>query len=76
MTENEIFIDALGKRCPRPIIELAKARRSAPPNGIIRIVADDLAFESDVVAWCETTENHLTSFSKEGEVMTALIQLS
>lgn len=75
MPEKEIFIDALGKRCPRPIIELAKARRSAPPNGIIKIIADDLAFESDVAAWCETTENNLTSFSREGGIMTAFIQL-
>jgi TusA-related sulfurtransferase len=76
MSDNIITIDARGKRCPRPIIELAKARRAAEPGSTIHIMADDLAFESDVVAWCETTGNALSEFSKDGEVMTAIIQLN
>ena len=45
-----IQIDSRGMKCPRPVIELAKARRQADPGAIIVIQADDLAFESDVRA--------------------------
>ena len=71
-----IQIDARGMKCPRPIIELAKARRQAAPGSVIVIIADDLAFESDVKAWCETTLNHLESFSTAGETHTARIRLA
>lgn len=63
-------------KCPRPIIELAKAKRQAVSGSFITIVADDLAFESDVKAWCDTTGNRLESFSSDGEVHTARILLS
>lgn len=72
----EVNIDAKGMMCPRPIIELAKARRQASPGTTIRIVADDLAFESDVKAWCETTGNALSSLERDGDVITAAIEIS
>ena len=70
-----IRIDARGMKCPRPIIELAKARRQAPPGATIVITADDLAFESDVRAWCDTTGNALNELSREGDSVVATIQL-
>lgn len=75
MMEKTIEIDARGKKCPRPIIELAKARRAAVEGSTIRIVADDLAFENDVRAWCETTNTTLNDFSRDGKMMTAIIFL-
>ena len=72
---SEIEIDARGMRCPRPIIELAKARRLKLPGTLITITADDLAFESDVKAWCETTGNPLESFTSDGTVHTAKIRI-
>jgi len=71
-----IRIDARGMKCPRPIIELAKARRQAPPGATIVITADDLAFESDVRAWCDTTGNVLGELSRNGESVVALIRLT
>jgi TusA-related sulfurtransferase len=75
MHESPILIDARGLKCPRPIIELAKARRLHPPGRILEIRADDMAFESDVRAWCETTGNLLLSLAKEGECAVARIEL-
>ncbi len=72
---DPIRIDARGMKCPRPIIELAKARRQAPPGSIIVITADDLAFESDVRAWCETTGNNLDDMTRDGDSVVATIQL-
>jgi tRNA 2-thiouridine synthesizing protein A len=63
-------------RCPRPIIELAKARRRGSPGDRIVVEADDLAFESDVKAWCETTGQTLCSLDKQGDLVQAVIELS
>jgi len=73
---EKIDIDARGMMCPRPIIELAKARRRAEPGTLIEMVADDLAFESDVRAWCETTNNELQTLDRDGDTVTARILLN
>jgi TusA-related sulfurtransferase len=76
MTNSEkLDIDARGMKCPRPIIELAKARRRLTPGSIIKVVADDLAFESDVRAWCETAGNRLVELEKSGKVTRATIEI-
>ena len=72
---KNIHIDARGKRCPRPIIELAKAKRRNELGTIIEIIADDLAFETDVKAWCETTNNQLISLKKVSNDVTAVIRI-
>ena len=73
-TSNRPIIDARGMKCPRPIVELAKARRQAAGGSQIEIVADDLAFESDVKAWCETTGSKLVELAKEGKVISAVVE--
>ncbi|MCP5521037.1 MAG: sulfurtransferase TusA family protein [Verrucomicrobiales bacterium] len=72
---NKIHIDARGMKCPRPIIELAKAKRRNVAGTTIHIEADDLAFESDVKAWCETTGNRLDALSRNGDLVLADITL-
>lgn len=72
---NEILLDCKGMKCPRPIIELAKAARRNGPGTVLRVISDDLAFESDVNAWCDTGKGVLLSLGKEGLVATALIEL-
>jgi len=71
---EEIEIDAVGLRCPRPIVELAKAFRKSPGDSVIVIRADDPAFNSDVEAWCEATGNALVGLVKNGPVITARIR--
>ena len=70
-----IDIYCLGMKCPRPIIELAKSARKSTPGSMIRIQADDLAFESDLRAWCETTGAHLVKLHSEAHQITAVIQI-
>ena len=69
-------IDAVGMKCPRPIVELAKARRRALPGSVIEIVADDLAFESDILAWCTTTHSSLVQLKREGRMVSAMIRIA
>ncbi|MER7930660.1 aminotransferase class V-fold PLP-dependent enzyme [Streptomyces sp. NPDC096057] len=51
--ENALVVDALGKRCPIPVIELAKVIGDVPVGGTIRVLSDDEAARLDIPAWCE-----------------------
>jgi tRNA 2-thiouridine synthesizing protein A len=47
-----LTLDALGKKCPVPIIMLADRIREVPIGQIIEVLADDPAARTDVPAWC------------------------
>ncbi|GGU16676.1 cysteine desulfurase/sulfurtransferase TusA family protein [Streptomyces coeruleorubidus] len=51
--EDELVVDSLGKRCPIPVIELAKVIGDVPVGGLVRVLADDEAARLDIPAWCE-----------------------
>ncbi|WP_240136001.1 cysteine desulfurase/sulfurtransferase TusA family protein [Streptomyces sp. MUM 178J] len=48
-----ILVDALGKRCPIPVIELAKVIGDVPVGGTVTVLSDDEAARLDIPAWCE-----------------------
>ncbi|MBB5118604.1 cysteine desulfurase [Streptomyces eurocidicus] len=48
----ELVVDALGKRCPIPVIELAKVIGDVPVGGLVTVLSDDEAARLDVPAWC------------------------
>lgn len=48
-----LVVDALGRRCPIPVIELAKAIGDVPVGATIRVLSDDAAARLDIPAWCE-----------------------
>jgi cysteine desulfurase len=54
--EDELLVDALGKRCPIPVIELAKVIGDVPVGGLVRVLSDDEAARLDIPAWCEMRE--------------------
>ncbi len=47
-----VTIDALGRKCPIPIIMLAERIGEVPVGQIIAVQADDVAARTDVPAWC------------------------
>ncbi len=49
----ELVVDSLGKRCPIPVIELAKVFSEVPVGGTVRVLSDDEAARLDIPAWCE-----------------------
>jgi tRNA 2-thiouridine synthesizing protein A len=51
-SEPSLTIDALGRKCPIPIIMLAEQIRDVPVGQIIAVLADDPAAYTDVPAWC------------------------
>ncbi|KIE24024.1 cysteine desulfurase [Streptomyces sp. MUSC 125] len=53
VADDVIAVDALGKRCPVPVIELAKIFGDVPVGGTVRVLSDDEAARLDIPAWCE-----------------------
>ncbi|WNI25191.1 aminotransferase class V-fold PLP-dependent enzyme [Streptomyces sp. ITFR-16] len=53
---NSLVVDALGKRCPIPVIELAKVIGGVPVGGTVTVLSDDEAARLDIPAWCEMRE--------------------
>ncbi len=52
VTQPALTIDALGKKCPIPIIMLAAQINDVPREGIVAVLADDPAAFTDIPAWC------------------------
>ncbi|GAA3271055.1 MULTISPECIES: sulfurtransferase TusA family protein [Dactylosporangium] len=47
-----LLIDALGKRCPLPVIMLARLAAQQGAGTVITVLADDPAAAVDIPAWC------------------------
>ena len=60
MTKRAVIeLDCLGKRCPLPIIELARHIRDVEVGDVIRVLADDPAAANDIAAWCRMKDQEL-----------------
>ena len=45
-------LDCRGRRCPLPVIELARALPGVAVGDMLTVVADDPAARHEVPAWC------------------------
>jgi TusA-related sulfurtransferase len=59
-------LDARGRACPIPIVQLRRALDSLAPGDVIEVLADDDAFPADVEAWCRKVGHELVSFEGSG----------
>lgn len=73
---EQLEMNCLGMKCPRPIIEIAKAARKSAPGSILEVLADDLAFESDVKAWVERAKAEIFRLEKDGSRVMVRIKLA
>jgi TusA-related sulfurtransferase len=55
----DVVVDALGRHCPLPIIDLAKRFADVPVGGTVELFADDPAAPADVAAWCRLRDQEL-----------------
>jgi cysteine desulfurase len=51
-----LVVDSLGKRCPIPVIDLARAIRTVPVGAPVTVLSDDEAARLDIPAWCRMRE--------------------
>jgi tRNA 2-thiouridine synthesizing protein A len=52
-----MVIDARGRRCPLPILDLARHITDVPVGDTVTVEADDPAALPDVQAWCRMREH-------------------
>ncbi len=53
VTADTLVLDTLGRRCPIPVIELAKHIAEVPIGGLVAVLSDDEAARLDIPVWCE-----------------------
>ena len=56
-----MILDCRGRRCPLPIIELARHIRDVPVGATITVEADDPAAAPDVRAWCRMQQHEFVA---------------
>lgn len=67
-------IDARGKSCPGPVIELRKGIRSLQTGDTVELLATDKGSMTDIPAWAEETGHELLSAQEEGGVYHFLVK--
>jgi tRNA 2-thiouridine synthesizing protein A len=71
-----LTIDALGKKCPIPIIMLAERIREVAIGQAIEVLADDPAAKSDLPAWCMIKSQEFVRFRDLGSGWAFLVRRS
>jgi len=56
-----LSIDALGLRCPEPVMLVRKSIRQLKAGQILHLVADDPSTKRDIVSFCHFMEHQLIS---------------
>ena len=65
-TEGDPVLDSRGRRCPLPILDLARALPTIPVGVELTVLADDPAAASDIAAWCRMTGQELLDCDELG----------
>ncbi len=75
--EPALTIDALGRKCPIPIIMLAERIREVPVGQLVAVLADDPAAQTDVPAWCMLkSQEFVTATELDGPGWSFLVRRS
>lgn len=70
-------VEAVGLFCPLPIVKLKLEMEELARGRIIKILADDPAFEEDLISWCRETGNTLISITRnEEDIFVAYVEKS
>ena len=59
-------LDARGKRCPLPVILLARLVPDVEVGSVVRVLADDPAAAVDIPAWCRLKGHEYVGAVDEG----------
>jgi tRNA 2-thiouridine synthesizing protein A len=58
-----VILDCRGRRCPLPILDLARHLVDVPVGDTIDVDADDPAAGPDIQAWCRMRAQHYVGAS-------------
>ena len=59
-------LDALGLKCPQPILKLAAMAKSIPDGDTVEILSDCHSFPNDLPVWCNKAGKTLLFCVDEG----------
>lgn len=68
-----VEVDARGKACPMPVIELSQAVEAAEVGASVRLLATDPAAKIDVPVWCRMQRQELRSSAEADGVWTFVV---
>ena len=71
-----LTLDALGKKCPIPIIMLADRIRDVRIGQTIEVLADDPAAKTDVPAWCVLKSHEFVGTADRSDGWSFLVRRS
>ena len=74
MIEYSEEIDAIGLKCPMPILKCKKGLNSLEISQILKIKTTDKSAKKDFEAFCRNTGHDLISCETENEVTTFYIK--
>jgi tRNA 2-thiouridine synthesizing protein A len=66
-------VNAIGKRCPAPILQIAQSLKDHPTETRFLLSADDPATSIDIAAWARMTGNQLVQLSATDFLITRII---
>ena len=61
-----VKLNALGLKCPQPVLKIASASADLREGNILEVLADCPTFEKDVRIWCERVKKTLLWIKDEG----------
>lgn len=61
-----VVLDALGLKCPQPVLKMAVKAPELKPGDILEVLGDCPTFEKDVRIWCERLGRTLLSVQNDG----------
>jgi TusA-related sulfurtransferase len=64
-TTSPRVVDALGKACPIPVIELAKAIEDVAVDEQVVVLADDPGAKVDIPVWCRMKRHELLATEQD-----------
>ena len=59
-------LDALGLKCPQPVLKVAVEAKKLQPGDMLEVLADCPSFPKDIEAWCQKTGKTLLVCADEG----------
>jgi len=62
-----VVLDALGVKCPQPVLKIAVKAPSMAAGDILEVLGDCPTFERDIRAWCQRLGKVMLSVKAEGD---------
>ena len=69
-----VRLDALGLRCPQPVLKVAAKMPEMAKGDMLEVVGDCPTFEDDMRKWCDRMKKTLLAITQDGDAKTIQIQ--